>query len=74
MQAHQQPNPRTVRAAATQDMSINNEENDVALALLKGQNVPRSQRLRLSDHTEEWLFEFIEDVVGLKAGPNHEFM
>eukprot|EP00973_Karenia_brevis_P043611 6042422-Karenia_brevis.AAC.1 len=29
------------------------EEQDVAVELLKGQNLPRSQRVRLVDQTEE---------------------
>eukprot|EP00973_Karenia_brevis_P020606 2828819-Karenia_brevis.AAC.1 len=54
--AHNTPNPIVVRTAATQDIVCNNEENDVALELLQGQNVPRSQRVRLAAHTETWLF------------------
>eukprot|EP00973_Karenia_brevis_P024154 3333698-Karenia_brevis.AAC.1 len=61
MVAHGQPNPYINEMAATRDINAGNEESDVALELLQGQNVPRSQRVRLAAHTEKWLFEFIED-------------
>eukprot|EP00973_Karenia_brevis_P019096 2617753-Karenia_brevis.AAC.1 len=54
--AHHTPNPIVVETAAIKDIICNNEENDVALELLQGQNVPKSQRVRLAAHTEQWLF------------------
>eukprot|EP00973_Karenia_brevis_P055693 7745955-Karenia_brevis.AAC.1 len=40
-------------------------EEDVRIELLKGQNLPRSSRVRLADQTEEWLEEFVEDFIGI---------
>eukprot|EP00973_Karenia_brevis_P011192 1515195-Karenia_brevis.AAC.1 len=48
--------------------------DDVDLQLLQGQNVPWSRRLRLERQTEEWLYEFIEDFVGLDCGGDADFL
>eukprot|EP00973_Karenia_brevis_P035461 4887862-Karenia_brevis.AAC.1 len=50
------------------DVDVALPENDVAVELLRGQNLPRSQRVRLVDQTEEWLEDFIEEVVGIQKG------
>eukprot|EP00973_Karenia_brevis_P089017 12345487-Karenia_brevis.AAC.1 len=49
-----------IRHGAT-DVDVFIPEDDVRVELLKGQNLPRSQRVRLVDQTEEWLADFIEE-------------
>eukprot|EP00973_Karenia_brevis_P041716 5773735-Karenia_brevis.AAC.1 len=52
--SQQQPVLEYVKSVAAQkDIVCPDEEEDIALELLKGQNLPRSQRVRLADQTEK---------------------